>query len=532
MNAAMDYSKGSRQMNDHDQGQIPDSITTRDVVESKVGRLEFADGYAIGDTATKLRDELNYVHGVQAFMNTVQGVSLWALRKGFADVGIADNEFILFSELMDSESLFLTANADTVYFWGNVSLADGPMVLDIPPRVLGVIDDFWFRWVGDFGLPGPDRGQGGRYLLVPHNYDGPLPDGGFFVYRSRTSLVTVAGRAFLVDGHPAPAAANIREHLKLYPYAPGGFGSSIGQFLQGKGPLGPHATAQTPRFVEGSGLRMNTIAPNDFGHFEMLDELVQYESAEALEPELAGLFAAIGIRKGETFAPDARLRAILEQAVAIGNGAARIMGTGAHPDDRWRYYDEPTAWWNPLFEGGFEFLDPPPHITADGTVELFPALHTRRLNARTAMFYSATLITPAMCMRLTNIGSQYLAANLDSNGAPLDGTTTYRMVLPPDIPAAAFWSTTVYDNQTRSMLRTPQRFPRAGSQDYPTPAATPDSDGSTTIYFGPQRPDGVPEGNWVQTDPDKGWFQLLRFYSPLPSFFDKTWRPGELEPVG
>ena len=134
-------------------------------------------------------------------------------------------------------------------------------------------------------------------------------------------------------------------------------------------------------------------------------------------------------------------------------------------------------------------------------------------------------------MRLANIGSQYLAANLDSNGEPLDGAKTYRMVLPAGIPAATFWSTTVYDNQTRSMLRTPQRFPRAGSQDYPTPAASQDADGSTTIYFGPQKPDGVAGGNWVQTDPDKGWFQLLRFYSPLPSFFDKTWRAGEVEIV-
>ena len=105
------------------------------------------------------------------------------------------------------------------------------------------------------------------------------------------------------------------------------------------------------------------------------------------------------------------------------------------------------------------------------------------------------------------------------------------MVLPADIPAATFWSTTVYDNQTRSMLRTPQRFPRAGSPDYPTPAASPNADGSTTISFAPTQPDGVADGNWVQTDPDQGWFQLLRLYSPLPSFFDRTWRAGEVEIV-
>ena len=90
---------------------------------------------------------------------------------------------------------------------------------------------------------------------------------------------------------------------------------------------------------------------------------------------------------------------------------------------------------------------------------------------------------------------------------------------------------TLYDNQTRSMLDTPQRFPRAGSQSYPSPAAVADADGSTTVFFGPEQPDGVDRGNWIQTVPGKGWFVILRLYSPLQSFFDKTWRPGEIEPV-
>ena len=145
------------------------------------------------------------------------------------------------------------------------------------------------------------------------------------------------------------------------------------------------------------------------------------------------------------------------------------------------------------------------------------------------MFYIATGITPAMCMRLTNVGSQYLASGVDANGEPFDGSRTYRMVLPAAIPAARFWSTTVYDNQSRSMLQTPQRYPRAGSQAYPTPAAVCEADGSTIIHFGPVQPSGVSDGNWIQTDPDLGWFQILRFYSPTQTFFDKTWRAGEVE---
>lgn len=136
------------------------------------------------------------------------------------------------------------------------------------------------------------------------------------------------------------------------------------------------------------------------------------------------------------------------------------------------------------------------------------------------LLYYATGITPALIMRLRGIGSQYLAGFVDSNGEYLDGVKTYKVTLPKDIQAERFWSLTAYNNQTLSMLQTPQRFPRAGSQSYPTPAAVANPDGSTTVHFGPTKPDGV-----------KGWNTLLRFYSPLDSFFTKTWRPSEIELV-
>ena len=516
----------------HGQNQIPEEITTPDRVDSKLGPLDFKDGYPTLETAQALRDELDYLHGVEAFMNSIQGVSLYALRKGLGEVGINDGDFFYTSELLDSNSLLLTANADTVYFWGNLDLSEGPLVVETPPMVLGIFDDFWFRWVGDFGLAGPDKGEGGTFLLVGPDYDGPLPEGGYFVRRSRTNHVTMLFRAFLEDNDPSAPIARIKETLKVYPYQAGGFGNSVGSYLAGDAPLSKTPVNRTtPRFVEGSGLVVNTVPPNDFGHFEMLNELVQMEPAEALDPELAGQFAAIGIIKGQEFAPDDRMREILEKAVVVGNAASRTLGMGAHPDDRWRYYEEPSAWWNMLFEGGYQFLNPPPEILQDGSVKQSVNQGARRLHARTGFFYTATGITPAMCMFLTNVGSQYLIANVDSNGQPFDGARTYKVTLPRDIPAERFWSFTVYDNQSRSMLQTPQKYPRAGSQSYPSPAAVPNADGSTTIYFGPTQPEGVDRGNWIQTDAEKGWFVILRLYSPLKSFFDKSWRPGEIEPV-
>ncbi|WP_270046672.1 DUF1254 domain-containing protein [Solirubrobacter ginsenosidimutans] len=512
---------------------MPTAITTPSSVKAGIGTLEFTDGYPKGDTAEKLRDHLDYLHGVETFTNTIQGVSIYAIRKGFLEAGINDGDVLIFSKLMDSRSLFLTANADTVYYISFLDLSDGPLVLETPPDALGLVDDMWFRWVTDFGLPGADRGQGGTYLLVGPGYDGPLPEGGCYVRHSRTNHVTLLARSFINENpgnDPGPTVDLIKDRLKIYPYAPGGLGSSIGAYLTGKGSLGQPATAQSPRFVEGTGLAFNTIPPNDFGHYELLDALVQMEPAEALDTELAGQFAALGIVKDETFAPDARLRKILDEAVAVGNAASRTLGMGAHPTEGFRYYGTESAWWISLWVGGFEFTNPPPEITAEG-IKPYPIQGARRLHSRTSFFYTATGITPAMCMRLTGVGSQYLIANVDTTGEPFDGAKTYRMSLPKDIPAARFWSLTLYDNQTRSMLQTEQLYPRAGSQEYPSPAAQAEAHSSTVVYFSPARPDGVAPGNWIQTDPEKGWFVILRLYSPLPAFFDKTWRPSEFELV-
>ncbi len=175
------------------------SISTPDRVESRLGMLEFNDGAPSEATAALLYDHLDFVHGVQAFLGALRGASLASVRRGHLSVGVEDNSFLLFSELMDSTSLFLTANCDTVYFWGFVDLSDGPMVIEVPALgapsgILGTIDDMWFNWVTDVGLPGPDRSEGGRYLMVGPGYDGPLPDSGYHVFHARTTRVTLIGR--------------------------------------------------------------------------------------------------------------------------------------------------------------------------------------------------------------------------------------------------------------------------------------------------------------------------------------------------
>ena len=502
------------------------SISTPDSVDTRIGTLDFKDGAPSADTATAVYDNLDFTYAFRAFTDTFKGVSMQALLEGFEAAGIKDNEMLLFSELMDSESLFLTANADTVYYLGFVDLSDGPMVIETPPDALGTIDDMWFRWVIDFGRPGPDRGEGCKYLIVGPGYDGYLPEGGFYVGHAETNRVIVLGRSFLTDDDPAPTVKVIKDNLKIYPYAPEGVGLPIARFLEGGMKLGRNAEPKSPVYHEGTGLSMNTIPPSDYGYYEMLNRLVQSEPATVIDPELMGPIAAVGIRKGQDFAPDDRMKGILEEAVKVANATGRTLGL-APRDPEWFFYEN-SYWWNPLFPGGYNFETPLPEITADGA-KPYPPSGYKQNDARTSFFYVATGITPAMAMRLTGVGSQYLFGTRDGNGDWFDGAKTYKVTLPKDIPAEAFWSFTLYDNQTRSMLKTDQKYPRAGSQNYPSPAAVPAEDGSTTVYFGPTQPDGVERGNWIQTDPEKGWVTLLRFYSPLPSFFDKSWRLSEVE---
>lgn len=516
-------------------GQVSDaerkSLATPDKVETThLGKLNFKDGVPDAATTQKLYDEMDYIRAVDVFINTYRWMSQHALREGFVKAGVNDGDVLVCSELMSSKSLFLTANCDTYYFWSFLDLTKGPIVIETPPNTLGLFNDMWWNWISDFGLPGADRGAGGKYVILPPGYTGDLPEGGYIVRQSNTWKFSFLGRAFLENNDPKPTDAIVKKTIKIYPYVPGGMGSSIGNFLNGEGTLGQISTPATPKFIEGTGKVMNTIPPADYTYFEMLNEFIQGQPVEFGNPEILGMCAAIGIVKGKPFNPDARMKKILTEAVTVANAFSRANLANPRTSEGFNYYGGDSKWFNSLFTGGYEFLTPPPDITKEG-VKPYPSDGARKLNSQSWFFYLATGVTPAMCMRLENAGSQYLATFFDKSNAPFDGSKTYKVTLPPNIPAARFWSFTVYDNQTRSLLETPQLYPRAGSQSYPSPAAKAAADGTTTVYFGPKQPAGVDRGNWVQTMPGKGWFTIVRFYSPLKPFFDKSWKIGDVEEV-
>jgi hypothetical protein len=508
---------------------IPPGIAIPDEMDTRLGKLTFVDGAPSDETVKKVFDNLDFTNALNAYTNGYQLVSLQAMHKGLLDAGVKDNGgVLLYSGLMDSQSLFLTANADTIYYIFVINLKDGPIVIETPPDALGIFDDFWFKHVIDFGRPGPDRGQGGKFLLLPPGYDGPLPDSGFHVGQSSTYNVWGAGRSFLVDNDPKPAVAAIKKAMKIYPYTPGGYGTSIATLLEGKIKPGKPAPVKPVQFIEGTGLALNTLPPSDHTFYDLINDLVQEEPGGTLSPEIMGSFAAIGIVKGKPFKPDARMKKIMSDAAAVGAATGRALNWRVREKDGWAYYPG-SAWYNMLWQGGYNFETPPPAVTKKG-IKPYPPTGYRMLDSRFGFFSVATGVTPAMAMRLTDVGSQYLLAAVDKDKKYFDGAKTYKVRLPKNIPENNFWSLTVYDNQTRSMLRTPQRFPRAGSQTYPTPAAVPNRNGSYDIYFGPKAPKGK-ESNWIQTVPGKGWFTILRIYSPLEPYFDKSWRIGEIELV-
>ena len=468
---------------------IPSSITTPDSVETRLGTLKFTDGFPDDATVEKMYDNLDFERGVQTFLSGMPGTSLVGMRTGFAKLGALNNNVLLFENRLDSKSLFLTGNTDSVYFSTWVNLKDGPMVLETPPKVLAFLDDSWFQYVTDIGNAGRDKGHGGKYLVLPPGYTGPVPDG-YLVAKSRTYNLWLMGRGFKVNGDLTPAVDGIKKNLRIYP-------------------LSQAANPPVTKFINASGVELNTVHSNDFSYFEELNEVVQEEPSEALDPERLGLFASIGIEKGKPFAPDARMKKILTDSAAVGNATARALLFRTRMKDAYYF---PNSAWLTTFSGGYEFL-------------LQPGV--RNLDARTMFFYYATGITPAMAMKMVGVGSQYAAAFVDSTGKPLDGSETYKIHLPPNIPAKDFWSFVVYDNQTRSMLQTDEQFPSIGSEDK-TVVVNPDT--SVDVYFGPTAPAGH-ETNWVQTVPGKGWNVLLRLYGPLQPWFDKTWKPGEFELV-
>ena len=462
-------------------------------MKTRFGTLEFPGGYPTEETVQKVYDELDLQRATQLYLDMYPALSAHGMMKGWVrDLGMRDSSDILVTaNRLDSTPLILTGNTESLYSFFVLDLkANGPTVIEVPPGVMGPMDDHNFLFLADVGPTGQDKGKGGKYLILPPGYEGDVPDG-YFVVRSPTNMAFSFLRANAdVVGYGDKALKFYRENAKVYP-------------LKG----GP----REPRVTNVTGVPFDTLVPENASAFKWMHEIISYEPAEAFGKELLGKLASVGIEKGKPFKPDARMQQILATAAEEGVAMSRAIAFDSR-DENAKVY--PNRQWES------------PYITNNST---FYQNDYINLGARTAFHFTADGITPAMAAQMPEgKGSRYQTTYKDSEGRPLDGNKTYKLNVLPKVPVALFWAVTVYDPWTRSEIQS-QPYPSISSQQ--TPAPTTNADGSDRHLLLQREARGCPAQNWVKTLPDQGFFVYIRYYGPLNAFNEKTWIPNDVELV-
>jgi hypothetical protein len=477
----------------------------------KLANLPFSENRPTQETAQTLRDELLFQRATQAYLWALPLINTLGMKTGSEKVfGAGYNVLPVWKKRLDAKTLVTTPNSDVIYAMSYVDLGkDGPLVFEAPPNLQGILLDFWQRpipvdggkFFGDVGLPGPDAGKGGKFLLLPPGYKGKVPKG-YFVYRSATNNVFIFLRSFYQDPKNLTPAVALVEQSKIYP-------------LNGK------AIAKPMKFPDASGVPVNMLPISDGSAFDHLKQLVDSEGANLADSDWLGMLAAIGIIKGQPFNPDARTREILDRAAKTAYKMSRVIGFQEAAGGRdFRVYPD-RHWVNPIADGTPANPGGPLDLNwrrkAEGYLDL---------DLRIWFFTDYYSISPGMISQIPGKGAKYMIAFTDGEGTPLSGGSNYRVNLPPNIPAANFWSVTLYEAENASGLANGQPFPSLGLRDKPVQNA----DGSTDLYLGPKAPEGK-QGNWLATVPGKGYFAILRLYAPTEAAIDKSWKPGDIESV-
>lgn len=456
-------------------------------LDTRIGALSFDSGYPTDETVQKLYDEMDFQRASQAYIWGVPAVGLNEWRRAHYDVfGGANGEMLTYLDFTEKLGI-LTPNYTTPYIATFIDLKEsGPFVVEVPPGLIaGMILDNWQRVLADLGVVGPDKGMGGKYLIMPPGY-GPVEAPGYYVIQANSRDV-LAGFRLLGDDKEA-AIAELVPQIKTYAWTVEGTGEAM------------------PARAAGD-LEWTQMQPRGMGYWDSLNEVIQRNPVDERDRLILAQLRFLGIERGRPFAPDARQTGILTDAALIGEAMAKANTTDKRV--------EPPFWEGTNWKHALVVSVDQKGLTYD------------QIDERAAWFYEAVVISKAMLTETPGVGQRYIASYKDADGNWLSGENTYRLRVPADPPATQFWSTTVYDEATRQMPVTEQGRPDISSRKEDIVV---NDDGSIDVWFGPEAPEGH-EANWVQTNPDRGWFTYFRFYGPTEAFFDKSWALPDIEKV-
>ncbi|MGA3212652.1 MAG: DUF1254 domain-containing protein [Terriglobales bacterium] len=475
----------------------------------KLANLQFKEKPPTKGAATTEPDQLLFQRATQAYLWALPLINTLAMKNGLEKVfGAGYNVLPVWKQRLDAKTLVTTPNSDVIYAMSYVDLGKtGPLVFEAPANLQGTLLDFWQRPIPvdggkfscDVGLPGPDAGKGGKFLLLPPGYTGEVPEG-YFVCRSGTYNAIIFLRSSCQDPKdPKPAVALV-EQSKIYP-------------LNGK------ETSKPMQFPDASGVPAIMGPVTDGRGFDQVKQLVDGAGANLGESDLLGALAAIGIVKGQPFDPDAHSREILDRAARTAYNIRRVIGFQdvfghrsivIYPD---RQRLTSLAEGTPANPSGAMDLEWRKRAYLDQDAKIW--------------FFTDDYSTgPGMISRVLGKGAKYLVIFTESEGKPLSGGSDYRLSLPTNIAGAKFWSVTLYEAETASGLANGQTFPSLGSRDKPVPNA----DGSTYVYLGPRAPKGE-QANWLGTLPGQAYFAILRNYGPTGAAIDGSRKPGDKQKV-
>lgn len=456
--------------------------TPAEAFDTPIGRLsftpDFINGYPSGESVELLFDQIDFQRACQAYLWSIPIVSFAEWQKAHEVTFKARSGDVVVYDNYLAKLGILTANATTPYIISFFNLEEtGPMVVRMPAgAVAGFADDMWQRPLIDMGQTGPDRGEGGVYVITGPGQKAKAPKGGYLA-ESPTSNVFWGFRA--LDKDPTKAKA-LLELLEIYPLS--------------KSDNPPKKT-----IVDISGIRWSQTPPRGIDYWKSLHAIIQREPVHDRDRWIMAMLKPLGIEKGKPFEPDERQARLLTDGALVGEAMAKANDFEKRLEEA--HYAEGTHWHFALV------IDP------SQRAEFYD-----QLDGRAAWFYEAVTTSSGMVTRTPGVGQVYLGTYKDKDGDWLDGTKSYRLRVPENAPVEQFWSMTVYDVGARCLIDNPsQQADRSSRMDLQVNA-----DGSIDLYVGPKAPAGK-EGNWVETVPGRGWFSYFRLYGPKQEHFDRTW---------